>query len=168
MKRISDEWALALGWLVLIAFLLGLALFGCGNGSGSSPRPGLQPPATPAPVTSAVIDRTSTQTIWRNYTKVYFINTTQGRNTGEADLANAYYRIEGEDKYWGWTLMAVSLPFNLPAGASLSVTTEFSYWLNDILLVTGPNLPKDYGVRVILCMADGTPLDTMTATVVIP
>lgn len=155
---------------IILAIYL-LTLVGCGGGNFTA-SPEIPQETAPIEVVSAEITSVDIQYLYESHlvgSIVHFLLNAQARNTGTADIQNAYYRIEGESKnWWGWDLIAVTTPFALYQDASQLKTIEFTHGTDAVYQVAGNQYPKEYQIKVTLCKVDGTPLDTSVITVLMP
>jgi len=146
-----------------------LTIAGCGGGNTLTASE-IQP--VPVETVSAKITSTQIMAIDITPSEVYFLGYIQAQNTGTIDIKNAYYRVEAEDKYaasWGgFSLIAVTMPFDIYQGAGKSTTVEFTNNTNSVILVTGLVYPREYRIKMVLCSANGVPLDSDIVIVLIP
>ncbi len=145
-------------------FILLLFIFMVGCGSGGSTSPPTPIPTPPPPdvlIESAKIEACSALFLYRTPSDVVFTVSGTVFNDGEADLANAYYMVQGDSLFsWKWSNLQTPTPFNLPRGTSFSFTTEVEHSLVDMIGVTGSSFPVNYQLRIELRAKDGNVLDS--------
>ena len=155
---------------LFLTILLLMVMAGCGGGD----YPISNEDAKPVPIAIKSAQITSLQIMVSDMTpsNVYFFGTVEVRNTGEVDIKNAYYRIEGEDRYaseWGgFTFLVVTMPFDIYQGGSKNLPIDFTNSTNSVILVTGLTYPREYRIKMVLCDASGEHVDESIITVLIP
>lgn len=139
--------------------ILLLLLTGCGSGGDTTQTPP-DVPVDPVPISSAQITAFKAQYMWHDYLNMYFSTSGSIFNNGETDLTDIYLQISGEDYYWDWANLKVSMPFNLPRGTNYSFTDNIVNSTHEVIMVTGVNPPANYILKVEIRTTSGEVLDT--------